>query len=261
MPPSPRMSWLLKPMSDDRNAFAAHAKQQCLALGEDHALFERAVDTVVELDRYDYSYLWSWLGLPIIQMPADVLATQEVIWTAKPDVIVETGVARGGSVVFLASMLQLLGRGTVIGVDIDLRAHNRESIQDHPLAHRIKLVEGGSTHRETLERVRELIPAGSKVMVILDSNHSREHVLGELRAYGPMVTPGQYLVVADTLLGRIRPDQTPKKRSAIWEPGNEPLSALKQYIDETGRFEVDPVINGKLVISSSPGGYLRCRQS
>jgi cephalosporin hydroxylase len=255
------MSWLLKPMSDDRDAFAAHAKQQCLALGEDHALFERAVDTVVELDRYDYSYLWSWLGLPIIQMPADVLATQEVIWTAKPDVIVETGVARGGSVVFLASMLQLLGRGTVIGVDIDLRAHNRESIQNHPLAHRIKLVEGGSTNRETLERVRELIPAGSKVMVILDSNHSREHVLGELRAYGPMVTPGQYLVVADTLLGRIRPDQTPKKRSAIWEPGNEPLSALKQYIDETGRFEVDPVINGKLVISSSPGGYLRCRQS
>ncbi len=248
-------------MSDDREAFAAHTKRQCLALGEDHALFQRTVDTVVELDRYDYAYLWSWLGLPIIQMPADVLATQEVIWATKPDIIVETGIARGGSMIFLASMLQLLGEGTVIGVDIDIRAHNRQSIEDHPLAHRIKMIEGGSTDDDTLARVRKLIPEGAKVMVILDSKHSREHVLGELRAYGPMVTPGQYLIVADTLLGRIRPNQTPKKRSAVWEPGNEPLTALKQYTSETNRFEVDPVINGKLVISSSPGGYVRCRES
>lgn len=248
-------------MSDDREAFEAHKKQQSLALGEDHALFQRAVETVVELDRYDYTYLWSWLGLPIIQMPADVLATQEVIWATKPDVIVETGIARGGSMIFLASMLQLLGNGTVIGIDIDIRAHNRQSIESHPLAHRIKMIERSSTDDDTLARVRRLIPKGAKVMVILDSDHSREHVLSELRAYGPLVTPGQYLVVADTLLGRIRPDQTPKKRSGVWEPGNEPLTALRQYLSETDRFDVDPVINGKLVIASSPGGYMRCRES
>lgn len=247
-------------MSDDREAFEAHAKQQCLALGEDLALFERTVEIVVDLDRYDYTYLWSWLGLPIIQMPADVMATQEVIWATKPDIIVETGIARGGSMIFLASMLQLLGRGTVIGVDIDIRAHNRQAIESHPLAHRVKMIEGSSTADETLACVRGLIPPAAKVMVILDSNHSRQHVLDELRAYGPLVTPGQYLVVADTLLGRIRPDQTPKKRSMVWEPGNEPLAALKQYMNETDRFEVDPVVNGKLIISSSPGGYIRCRE-
>ena len=248
-------------MSDDRKSFETHTRQQCLALGEDHALFERTIDTLVELDRYDYSYLWSWLGLPIIQMPADVLATQEVIWATKPNVIVETGIARGGSIIFLASMLQLLGRGMVIGVDVDIRIYNRQSIEDHPLAHRVKMIEGGSTDDNTLARVKTLIPEGAKVMVILDSNHSREHVLSELRAYGPLVTSGQYLVVADTLLGRSRPDQTPRKRSVVCEPGNEPLTALRQYLGETDRFEVDPVINGKLVISSSPGGYVRCRES
>ena len=173
-------------MSDDREAFEAHAKQQCLALGEDLALFERTVEIVVDLDRYDYTYLWSWLGLPIIQMPADVMATQEVIWATKPDIIVETGIARGGSMIFLASMLQLLGRGTVIGVDIDIRAHNRQAIESHPLAHRVKMIEGSSTADETLACVRGLIPPAAKVMVILDSNHSRQHVLDELRAYGPL---------------------------------------------------------------------------
>ncbi len=246
---------------DDRKEFEAHKVQQCKALGADEATFQQAVDTVVELDKYDYAYLWSWLGLPIIQMPADVVVTQEVIWAAKPDVIVETGIARGGSMIFLASMMQLLGRGKVVGVDIDIRAHNRSSIEAHPLSERVVLIEGPSTSVEVMDKVRAEIPAGAKVMVILDSDHSRDHVLDELRHYGPLVTAGQYLVVADTLLGRIRPDQTPKKRSAVWEPGNEPLTAARTYLTETDRFEVDEIVNGKLVISSSPGGYLKCVKS
>lgn len=246
--------------SDDRAAFAANAVAQSKALGNDQETFRRATSTVLELDRYDYSYLWSWMGAPIIQMPADVMATQEVIWETKPDVIIETGVARGGSVIFMASMLSLLNNGGfVIGVDIDIRDHNRETIEDHPMADRIKLLEGGSVDAPVLDQVRALIPEGARVMAVLDSDHSRAHVLAELRAYGPLVTPGCYMVVADTIVGHLTEEETPKKRSQVLYKGNDPLSARDDYLAETDRFEIDEVLNGKLVISSSPGGYLRCK--
>lgn len=244
--------------SDDRLEFEAHKNEMCLALGRDEDAFHHALDTLVVLDKYDYSYLWSWMGVPIIQMPADVMATQEVIWNTKPDIIIETGVARGGSVIFMAAMLQLIGKGQVVGVDIDIRAHNRDSIERHPMASRIKLIEGPSTAPETLAKVMAEIPAGASVMVVLDSDHSRDHVLDELRAYGPLVTENQYIVVADTALGRADTVLTPTKRSKIWHPGDEPYAALKAYMQETDRFETDEILNGKLVLSSSPGGYLRC---
>ena len=191
-------------------------------------------------------------------MPADVMATQEVIWATKPDVIIETGVARGGSVLFMASLLEIMGGGKVIGVDIDIRAHNRATIEDHVMSKRVALIEGGSVDEDTLASVRAQIPDGARVMVVLDSDHSREHVLSECRAYGQMVTEGCYLVVADTLVGHITEDNAPTKRSKIWFKGDEPLSALNDYLAETDRFVVDPVLNGKLVLSSSPGGYLQC---
>ncbi|MHB0952532.1 MAG: cephalosporin hydroxylase family protein [Allorhizobium sp.] len=243
---------------DDRLEFEAHKKEMSIALGKDDAVFRQTLDTLVSLDKYDYSYLWSWMGLPIIQMPADVMATQEVIWATKPDVIIETGVARGGSMVFMAAMLQLIGKGKVVGVDIDIRAHNRSAIESHPMASRIELIEGPSTSAETMDRVRAAIPTGASVMVVLDSDHSRDHVLDELRHYAPLVTEGQYMVVADTLLGRCEPSQVPTKRSQVLLPGDEPLAALHAYLKETTRFELDEVINGKLVLSSSPGGYVRC---
>jgi cephalosporin hydroxylase len=243
---------------DDRQEFEAHKEEMCLALGRDNDAFRQSVETIVALDKYDYSYLWSFLGVPIIQMPADVMATQEVIWAAKPDVIIETGVARGGSMIMMAAMLKLIGKGKVIGVDIDIRSHNREAIETHPMSPLIELIEGPSTAAETLAKVKTAIPAGASVMVVLDSDHSRDHVLDELRHYGPLVTDGQFLVVADTLLGRVEAAQTPTKRSKIWHPGDEPLTALNTYLGETDRFQPDDVINGKLVFSSSPGGYLRC---
>ncbi len=248
-------------MSDDREEFARNASKNAAALGEDKALFEQSKKLVLGLDKYDYSYLWSWMGVPIIQMPADVLATQEVIWNTKPDIIIETGVARGGSVLFMASILEMMGNGQVIGVDIDIRAHNRESIESHPMSKRVTLIEGGSVDEDTLAKVRKEIPEGARVMVILDSDHSRDHVLAECRAYGPMVTPDCYLVVADTLVGHLTEDEAPKKRSHIWFKGNEPLAAMNDYLAENDRFEIDPVINGKLVLSSSPGGYLRCTKA
>jgi cephalosporin hydroxylase len=247
-------------VSDDRAAFEEKKRMQALALGRDQEMFDLAASTIHAADKYDYFYLWSWMGVPIIQLPADVMATQEVIWTTKPDVIIETGVARGGSVLFMASLLELIGKGTVIGVDIDVRAHNRESIERHPMAKRVMLVEGASTDPAVVAQVRAKIPAGASVMVVLDSDHSRDHVLTELRSYGPLVTEGCYLVVADTILGHFDSERTLRKRSKVWLKGNEPLSALQAYLQETDRFEPDPVMNGKLILSSSPGGYLRCRR-
>ena len=243
---------------DDRLEFEEHKRKQSVSLGRDDRVFRQSVATMLALDPYSYPYLWSWMGVPIIQFPADVMATQEVIWATKPDIIIETGVARGGSVLFMASLLELIGNGKVIGVDIDIRAHNRDTIVNHPMSKRVTLIEGGSVDPETLAAVRAEIAEGARVMVVLDSDHSCEHVLAECRAYGPMVSEGCYLVVADTVVGHWSEEEAPKTRSRHWFKGNEPLAARDAYLAETDRFEVDPVINGKLVLSSSPGGYLRC---
>jgi cephalosporin hydroxylase len=243
--------------ADDRAAFARRVRAQSEALGRDRRVFATAIEALHAADKYDYTYLWSWMGVPIIQLPADIIATQEVIWATKPDVIVETGVARGGSVLFMAAMLELIGKGKVVGVDIDIRAHNRDAIERHPMGKRVILIEGSSTDAATLARVEAEIPPGAAVMAVLDSDHGREHVLAELRSYGRLVTEGCYLVVADTILGHLDAGQTPRNRSQVYLKGNEPLSALAAYLAETDRFEADAALNGKLILSSSPGGYLR----
>jgi cephalosporin hydroxylase len=186
---------------DDRLEFEAHKREMSLALGKDEASFQQSLNTLIGLDKFDYFYLWSWMGVPIIQLPVDILATQEVIWATKPDVIIETGIARGGSLIFMASILAAMGndKAKVVGVDIDIRAHNRESIESHPMSNRIKMIQGGSVDDDVLAAVKAEIPPGARVMVVLDSDHSYEHVLAECRAYGPLVTEGCYLVVADTL--------------------------------------------------------------
>lgn len=244
-------------MEDDRLDFANKQAEFCKMMGKDEKLFNRNLDFLLELEKYRYSYLWNWFGAPIIQMPADIMATQEVIFKTKPDVIIETGVARGGSVIFLAALQKLLGDGIVIGVDIDIRQHNRETIETSVVSERIKLIEGPSTDVGVLEKVSSNIPHNSSVMVILDSDHSRQHVLNECLAYSEFVTKGQYLVVADTLMGFYAKNDAPKERSMHWYAGNEPLSAISDFFDLNSDFVVDPEINGKLVISSSPRGYLR----
>ncbi len=249
----------IKPnVPDDRAEFEEERRRNSLALGADAALFEQARDCVMSADRHRYTYLWSWMGVPIIQMPPDIVVTQEVIWATKPDVIIETGVARGGSVIFYASMLTLIGKGKVVGVDIDIRAHNRDTIEKHPMANRITLIEGSSSEADTIKRIQAEVPAGASVMLVLDSDHSKNHVLAELRALSPLVTRGQFLIVADTILGRLRPDQTPKARSHFWPPGDEPLAAVEEFLLKNDRFRPDEEVNGKMILSSSPGGYLRC---
>ena len=244
-------------MDDDRLEFSRMQLENCKAMGDDTDLFEKNLDFLLELEKYKYSYLWSWFGVPIIQMPADIMATQEVIFKTKPDVIIETGVARGGSVIFMAGIQKLLGDGIVIGVDIDIRDHNRSSIEDSLFADRIKLVEGPSTDDGVIDEVKSYIKPGATVMVVLDSDHSRKHVFEECQAYSKLVTKDNHLVVADTLIGFYSEDRSPKERSMHWFEGNDPLSATKDFFQQNKDFEIDGEINGKLVISSSPRGYLR----
>lgn len=203
---------------------------------------------------HEYSHHFEWMGLPIIQYPQDVVALQEIIWRVKPSVIVETGIARGGSLVFHASMLQLTGGGRVIGIDIDIREHNRAVIEAHPMAPRITLIEGSSVDDATVERVRAEIGGDGPVLVVLDSHHTHAHVLAETRLYGPMVTPGSYMVVFDTIV-----DELPAEASSHrdWAPGNSPLSAVHAFLAETSTFAVDDSVTDRLMITAARGGYLR----
>lgn len=203
-----------------------------------------------------YTYNFDWLGLPIIQFPQDIIAVQEMIWKTKPDIIIETGVARGGSLVLSASILHLLnGNGRVVGVDIDIRSHNREAIESHPLAHRISLIQGSSIDQSIVEQVKQHIKPGDTVMVILDSNHTHDHVFEELRIYSSFVTKGCYLVVMDTAIEDMPEGYFPDRP---WGKGDNPKTAVHAFIKETDRFEIDASIHNKLLITVAPDGYLKC---
>ncbi len=245
-------------MSDDREAFEARMHEQASEMARDAEVQRISVDAFEASDRHGYSYFWRWLGLPIIQTPDDIVALQEIIWETRPQVVVETGFARGGSVLLYATMLELIGEGIVVSVDIDVREHNRRAIEEHPLGRRVRFVEGSSTDAATVQQVRDLIPDGARVMVVLDSDHSHAHVLEELRLYGPIVTPGQFLVVSDTIVEDIPPQS---HRPRHWGPGDNPKTALQEFLKETDAFEEDPWFNGKLLVTSSRGGYLRCRNA
>jgi cephalosporin hydroxylase len=240
---------------DDRDAFDAEVRRKAAAMAQDSEVTDLAIQTFAASDRYDFSYFWKWLGLPIIQTPDDIMAMQEIIWATRPQVIVETGFARGGSAIFYSSIMSLIGEGSVVSIDIDIREHNRTAVEQHPLGARVKFIEGSSTDPETLEGVRALIPAGADVMVVLDSNHTHQHVLDELRLYGSLVTRGQFLVISDTVIDDI-PSQAHRPRD--WGPGNNPKTAVQEYLAESNRFEPDAWFNDKLLITSSRGGYLRC---
>ncbi|MWV26693.1 cephalosporin hydroxylase family protein [Aurantiacibacter rhizosphaerae] len=209
-----------------------------------------------------YSYNFDWLGLPIIQYPQDIVAMQELIWKIQPDVIVETGVARGGSLIFYASMMELVANcggnsdGRVIGIDIDIRQPNRDAIEAHAMAKRIELVQGSSIDTEVVDQVRDMVGDAAKVLVCLDSNHTHDHVLEELRAYAPMTTPGSYCVVFDTLVENL-PDAAIGDRP--WGKGNNPLTAVRAYREESDAFETDARIHDKLQVSVAREGYLRRR--
>jgi len=225
-------------------------------MAADRELRELSRQFVVRGAAYRYSYNFSWLGISIIQHPEDLVAMQEIIWRVRPDAIVETGVAHGGSLVFYASMLELLGGdGFVVGIDIDIRAHNRALIEKHPTAARIHLVQASSIDPQTIRKVTTLVKGRKRVLVALDSNHTHAHVLQELRLYSPLVRKGSYLVVFDTVVEHM-PVEMFEERP--WAPGDSPMTAVRQFLSENHRFEVDPEYDGKLLITVAPEGYLSC---
>jgi len=236
--------------------FEIHNRAMIEKMARDNDLREKSREWVVASAKYEYSYHFTWLGLPIIQYPQDILAMQELIWQSKPDLIIETGIARGGSLVFYASMLELIGgAGRVIGVDIDIRERNRSAIERHPLADRIAMVEGSSVNDLVIARVRDLASGRNKVLVVLDSLHSHDHVLRELELYSQLVSPGGYLVVFDTVIEQMPPGSYPDRP---WDRGNSPATAVQAFLRAGDRFEVMRDIDDKLMISAAHGGYLRC---
>lgn len=240
----------------DREAFEKEKLENAAKQADDGALNDLALEFIVKSDHYGYGYQWTWLGLPVIQMPQDIVAVQEIIWSCRPTLIIETGIAWGGSVVLYASLLQLIGgAGRVIAVDRVLPDKNRERINAYPFSDRIELLCGSSIDTEIVDAITASVGPDDRVMVLLDSNHTHEHVLAELEAYAPLVTPGQYLVVSDTIVDHI-PEQTHRPRP--WGPGNNPATALKAYLATTDRFSIDTPYRDKMLLSYSLGGYARC---
>jgi cephalosporin hydroxylase len=202
------------------------------------------------------SYEVTCLGIPIIQLPEDMVVMQELIWKVRPDVIVESGVAHGGALILYASILELLGRGRVIGVDVEIRKYNRLAIEAHPLSHRIELIEGDSLADETVDAVRSRIRPGERVLVALDSAHSREHVLGELKRYAPLVTPNSYVVVFDAVMALVA--DAPAAGEG-WDHDN-PLEAVREFLDGNDDFEADRSYE-RLAVTYCQGGFLRRREA
>lgn len=206
--------------------------------------------------RHEYSYHFSWLGRPIIQYPQDIVAMQELVWEVKPDVILETGIAHGGSLILYASLLSLLGGDRrVIGVDIEIRPHNREAIETHFLFKHITLIEGSSIDERVVRSVCDAIGSGHRVLVVLDSNHTHEHVLKELEAYSPLVKSGSYVVVFDTVIADLPADCIGNRP---WTRDRNPKTAVHEFLSMNDRFEIDEAITNRLGITVAPSGYLRC---
>lgn len=241
-------------MNEIERFFGERAKD-IRAMGADEALRAKSIDWMIHADKYKYTYNFTWMGRPIIKFPNDMIAQQEIVWRTKPDLIIETGIAHGGSIVFSASLLELIGKGQVIGIDIDIRKHNRAEIERHPMAKRITMIEGGSTAPDVFERVKDLARDARSVMVILDSNHSHQHVLDELNLYADLVTVGNYVILPDTFIEFFPKGYYSADRP--WDVGNNPWTAMKQFMANRTDFTHDPEPVSKSMITESFDGYLR----
>ncbi len=247
-------------MSDPIKDFEAQRDASIAQQGQDKAVKALGLQFLLDTAKYHYSYQYEWLGRPIIQFPQDMIAMQQLIWQIQPDIIIETGIAHGGSLIYYASLLELVAQcggpagAYVLGIDIDIREHNRAAIESHPMSKRIRMLQGSSIDPDMVAQVRNLAAQQKRVMVLLDSNHTHDHVLQELRAYAPLVSLGSYCVVFDTVVEDMPDDAFPDRP---WGKGNNPKTAVWQYLKENADFEVDSQVDNKLLISVAPQGYLR----
>jgi cephalosporin hydroxylase len=250
--------------------FRDEVKSNVEGLSRDLDLHALSRIWVREITPHKWAYNFSWLGRPAIQFPNDAWAMQELVWQTKPDLIIETGIAHGGSLIFSASMLALLdmceaielgtilnpkeSKRKVVGIDIDIREHNREAIESHPMASRIQMIQGSSISPEIIDQVQSIAKDYKRILVCLDSNHAHEHVLAELEAYASLASVGSYCVVFDTIVEDMPKEMFPDRP---WGPGNNPKTAVWEYLKSHPEFEIDKSIQHKLLITVAPDGYLR----
>lgn len=251
-------------------SFDKEVTERIATYSTNKALIQAGQDFMRATTAPKYSYNFSALGRPIIQYPQDMVAMQELIWKLRPDLIIETGIAHGGSLIMSASMLALLdmcdaidsgqtlnpkqSARKVLGIDIDIRAHNRSAIEAHPMASRIKMIHGSSIAPEVIAQVHAYAAGYKKILVCLDSNHTHDHALAELDAYAQLTSVGSYCVVFDTIIEDLPDDMYPDRP---WGPGNNPKTAVWEYLNTHKEFEIDSTIHDKLQITVAPDGYLK----
>jgi cephalosporin hydroxylase/nucleoside-diphosphate-sugar epimerase len=249
-----KLKFIIQQMNNPILEFVEERKQRINSNAENLVLKKAADDFNVASNKAQYSYNFSWMGRPIIQYPQDMIAMQEIIWELKPDLIIETGIAHGGSLIYYASLLELIGKGEVLGIDIDIRKHNRAEIEMHPMFKRIKMIQGSSVDKDTVTKVAEIANGKQTVLVSLDSNHTHEHVLQELEMYAPFVTKNSYLIAFDTIVQDLPNDYMPGRP---WKQGDNPKTAVWEFLKKHPEFEIDKSIDNKLLISVGPDGYLK----
>ena len=242
--------------TDPKTEFQMQREADVEAMGQDSELREKSIEWMIHADKYKYTYNYSWMGRPIIKFPNDMVIQQEIMWELKPDLVIETGIAHGGSIIFTAAMMEMMGiEGEVVGIDIDIREHNKDEILNHPMNKRITMYEGNSVSPDMVERVRKHTEGKSTVMVILDSLHSHDHVYEELKAYADMTSIGSYCILPDTFI-----EFFPKgfySDTRPWDVGDNPHTAMMQYLSENSDFEIDSARTHKAMITETIDGYLR----
>lgn len=247
---------------DEHKQFMQECNAEISAQGENASLKKITHDWICHPDLLRYSYHFSWLGRPIIQYPQDIVAMQELIWKMQPDLIIETGIAHGGSLIFYASILELNSlcggpaNARVLGIDIDIRPHNKMAIESHPIYKlgRISMLEGSSVSPDIIRHVKDIAAHYSKIMVVLDSSHTHDHVLAELEAYAPLVSKESYCVTFDTIIEQMPGDAYPDRP---WTKGDNPATAVATFLKRHPEFVADAKIDDKLLITVAPGGYLK----
>ena len=243
-------------MDDHIKKFKEECEERVRSYGENEKLIELGKNFSCETLANQYSYNFSWMGRPVIQHPQDIVMMQELIWSIKPDLIIETGIAHGGSAIMYAGFMEMMNLhdSRVLAIDIDIREHNRKAIEDHPMSKRITMLEGSSISEDIIDQVSGFAKDFNNIIVVLDSNHTHEHVLAELKAYAPLVSVGSYCVVFDTIVEDMPESAYPNRP---WNKSKNPKTAVWEYLEENDDFEIDKDIEYKLLATAAPDGYLK----
>jgi len=249
---------MTKIIKDPIAKFFEERKSDIDRMGKDKDFQKKSLEWILHANQYKYVYNFKWMGQPIIKFPADIIVQQEIMWKLKPDLIIETGIAHGGSILFSASMIEMMGvKGEVVAVDIDIREHNKKLIKEHPMYKNITMYEGSSIDPKIFEKVKNHTKNKKCIMVILDSSHTHEHVLEELKLYAPLVSLNSYCIVLDTFIEYLPKGYSSQHGKRSWDVGNNPYTAMKTFLEKNNNFSVDKNLSNKGMITETIEGYLK----